>query len=508
MNHRNSGWLQFIALGTICAALFGCSGGGSSGQSTTAPSSGTPTLELSSPAPNASLGVGPVKVSFTTQNFTIGEPGHPHLQFYVDNDPVVFELFNGPTITEDNGVLYKNAHTHFVHWVNGSSFNMFGLTVGTHRVRMVLADASGNPLSNPEATTTLTFTILEPQGGNFTLQPVLSGLNVPVDMAVAPDGRIFFNELYTGKIRIIDTGPTWTVRAAPFYAFSDVKSPVLFTGDDQNTGLLAVILDPNFATNGYVYAYYTASGPDRNVIVRLTDVNGQGTSATTIFDNIPAGRYHNGSDLQFGPDGKLYVITGDADIDVRAQDLSFLGGKILRLNPDGSIPADNPFPGSPVYSYGHRNGVGITFHPHTGHLWYAENGPFDSDEINRVVAGGNYGWPTVKGVANDQRFIDPIAVYYPPPCTICTIGPTGIAGVREDSIYPSEYHQNLLFLDFDFGRIHRLVLSGADFTELGSASVAYGGGQGPLLGIVQGPDGYMYVSNFDTIFRVVLGSTP
>lgn len=491
----------FVA-GIVLLSLWACSGGSNGGQAGSS-SSGTPTLELSGPGQNASLPVGPVKVSFTTQNFTIGQPGQPHLQFFVDNDPVVFEFYNGPTVNEDNGVLYKHAHTHFVHWANGSSFNMFGLTVGQHRVRLVLADASGTALSNPEATTTLTFTVLQPAQGEFSLQPVLSGLQVPVDMVVAPDGRLFYNELFTGKIRIIDPGPVWAVRAAPFYEFSDVKSPILNTGDDQNTGLLAVALDPNFGTNGYVYAYYTASGPDRNKVVRLTDLNGQGTSPTTIFDNIPAGRYHNGSDLQFGPDGKLYVITGDADQEALAQDLGFLGGKILRLNPDGSVPADNPIPGSPVYSYGHRNGVGITFHPHTGHLWYAENGPFDSDEINRVVAGGNYGWPIVKGIANDPRFIDPIAVYYPPPCTICTIGPTGIIGVREDSIYPAEYHQNLLFLDFDFGQIHRLVLSGADFTERGSASVAYGGGQGPLLGIVQGPDRYVYVSNFDTIFRVV-----
>ena len=446
--------------------------------------------------------VGPVTVTFATQNHVIGVSGQPHLHFYMDNDPVVYEFFNGPGINEDNGVLYKGAHTHFIHWKSASTFQIVGLTTGPHQVRLVLAGAGHQELTNPEATALLPFTVVPSTAGAFTLEAVLTNLNTPTAMVLAPDGRVFYNELTTGNIRIIDTTPQWQVQATPFYQFSDVQNPRIPNGD-ENTGLLAITLDPSFATNGYVYVYYTTVDPRINRVVRLTDVNGQGTSPVTIIDGIPAGLFHNGADLEFGPDGKLYVTTGDADQFIAAQDVSFLGGKTLRLNPDGTIPADNPFPNSPVYSLGHRNPFRAAFHPHTGHLWVSENGPEESDEINRIVAGGNYGWDIVHGKANDPRFIDPAAVYYDPPCDPCVIAPTGIMAVPRNSAYPSEYHDNLFFLDFIFGRVHRLILAGADFSEVGSSTVIFGGGVGALLDLIQGPDGFMYVSTRTGIFRLV-----
>jgi glucose/arabinose dehydrogenase len=374
---------------------------------------------------------------------------------------------------------------------------------------LVLVGAGHQELTNTEATALLPFAVVPSSGNAFTLEPVLTNLNSPTAMALAPDGRVFYNELTTGNIRIIDTVSGWQVRDAPFYHFSDVQNPTLPNGD-QNTGLLAITLDPAFATNGYVYVYYTTADPRINRVVRLTDVNGQGISPVTIIDGIPAGIFHNGADLEFGPDGKLYITTGDADQNIEeavfthaAQDISFLGGKTLRLNPDGSIPPDNPFPNSPVYSLGHRNPFRAAFHPHTGHLWVSENGPTESDEVNRIVAGGNYGWDIVHGKANDPRFIDPAAVFYDPPCNPCTIAPTGIIAVPRNSAYPSEYHENLLLLDFIFGRVQRLILSGADFSEVGSSTVIFGGGMGPLFDIIQGPDGFMYISTPTSILRLV-----
>jgi len=153
--------------------------------------------------------------------------------------------------------------------------------------------------------------------------------------------------------------------------------------------------------------------------------------------------------------------------------MTSLACKILRVNPDGSAPVDNPFFSDAnantkkVYSLGHRNSYGFTFHGHTGHLWETENGPGDNDEINRAVAGGNYGWPTVGGIANNPNFRNPILAYTP------TIAPTGIIAIPENStVYPVAYRNNLLFVDFNSGRMRRVVLSGPDLALLGSSSIA------------------------------------
>jgi len=313
-------------------------------------------------------------------------------------------------------------------------------------------------------------------------------------MAAAPDGRIFYNELTTGNIRIIDPG--WQLRPQAFYQLQ------VATNGEQ--GLLGIALDPNFASNRFVYVYHSASsplcnpGPRCNRVVRLREVNNQGTEETVLLDNIPATGNHNGGNLHFGPDGKLYITIGDAEQPNLAQDLSSLAGKILRLNPDGSIPGDNPFPGSPVYALGLRNSFDFTFHPHTDDLWATENGPADNDEINRIVPGGNYGWPIVRGIANNPPFIDPLVAFFN------TIAPTGIIAVGANSAYPVQYHDNLLFADFNVGQIRRIVLSGATLTQLGTLSLAYTGGEGFLLDLIQGPDGFIYVSSGDSIFRVIL----
>lgn len=151
-----------------------------------------------------------------------------------------------------------------------------------------------------------------------------------------------------------------------------------------------------------------------------------------------------------------------------------------------------------MFSLGHRNSYGFTFHPHTTHLWESENGPADNDEINRAVASGNYGWPTVKGIAGNPSFRDPILAYTP------TIAPTGIIAIPENSsTYPVAYRNNLLFVDFNGGKIRRVVLSGADLTQLGTSSIAYNGGNGGLLSLMLGADGFVYASNTNAIFKVV-----
>jgi len=435
-----------------------------------------------------------VTVSFTTQFFTIGTPGQTHLHFYLDADTTPYNFYNGSGINDDNGILYNGVHTHFVHWKSATSFDIFGLPSTAHTVRFVLADQNHNELANSEATKTLNFSVSQPPSGDLQLQSVLSGLNFPVGLAQAPDGRVFFNERLTGKIRIIN--PQWQLVPTEFCQIS------VATSGEQ--GLLGLTLDPNFAQNRFVYVYYTEAGAARNRVVRYTDSSGQCANPTPILDTLPVSGNHNGGIIQFGPDGKLYVVIGDVQNQANSQSLTSLAGKILRVNPDGTAPSDNPFISNPnanaklVYALGIRNSYGFTFHGHTEHLWQTENGPQDNDEINRIVAGGNYGWPTVRGIAGNPSFLDPILAYTP------TSAPTGIISIPENSaVYPAAYRNNLLFAEFNTGRIRRVVLSGAGLSQLGSSSIAYNGGNGGLLSLMLGADGFVYVSNTNGIFKVV-----
>ena len=462
-----------------------------------------PMIVITSPSAVAAVPVGPVTVAFAVQNHTIGNPGASHLHFYLDSDVTAYNFYGGSGINDANGVLYNGVHTHSVHWKSATSFDILGLPSTAHTIRFVLADQNHNELTNSEATKSLNFSVSQPPTADLQLQSVLPGLNFPVGMSLAPDGRVFFNERLTGKIRIINQ--QWQLVATPFCQLS-----VAVSGEQ---GLLGLALDPNFAQNHFVYVYYTVAGATMNRVARYTESSGLcSTQETVILDNLPVNSFHNGGIIQFGPDGKLYVIIGDAGNMANSQELTSLAGKILRVNPDGSAPLDNPFfsnanaNAKKVFSFGHRNSYGFTFHPHTKHLWETENGPGDSDEINRVIAGGNYAWDANqrRGILNDPCCVDPIAVYFPLPCTTCTIAPTGIIAIPEDSIvYPVAYRNNLLFVNYNFGQIRRLVLAGANLTQLGTQSIAYNGGNGGLLSLMLGADGFVYVSNASAIFKVV-----
>lgn len=164
-------------------------------------------------------------------------------------------------------------------------------------------------------------------------------------------------------------------------------------------GLLGFVLAPDFSKTGKAYAYYTYQDESGqfNRIVTLKLENDVWKEEDLLLDKIPSGQYHHGGRLKIGPDGKLYATTGDAATDPEiAQEVKSLGGKILRLELDGSIPTDNPFPNSYVYSYGHRNPQGLIW-TEEGTLYSSEHGPSAHDEINQIKAAGNYGWPVVVG---------------------------------------------------------------------------------------------------------------
>ncbi|MFB6466305.1 PQQ-dependent sugar dehydrogenase [Cytobacillus sp. Hz8] len=175
-------------------------------------------------------------------------------------------------------------------------------------------------------------------------------------------------------------------------------------------GLLGFVLSPDFQKNGIAYAYYTYKDESGqfNRIVTLHLSGNEWQEESLLLDRIPSGAYHHGGRLAIGPDGMLYATAGDAAKNPEvAQDLHSLAGKILRLNLDGSIPKNNPFPNSYVYSYGHRNPQGLTWAP-DGTLYASEHGQSARDEINRIQKGHNYGWPVIQGDEKSEGMETPL----------------------------------------------------------------------------------------------------
>lgn len=226
---------------------------------------------------------------------------------------------------------------------------------------------------------------------------VATGLAVPWGLTFLPDGRALVGERPTGEVSLIVPGEL----PEPVGTVPDVA-------DNGEGGLLGIAASPTFEEDRLVYAYVTTNADNRVITMELK--NDELVNAREVLTGIPDASYHDGGRLIFGPDGMLYVTTGDAGVPDNAQDLSSLSGKILRVNADGSIPDDNPFPDSPVWSYGHRNVQGLAFDD-GGRLWATEFGSSAYDELNLIQPGGNYGWPQVEGVGGQmsevRNFVDP-----------------------------------------------------------------------------------------------------
>jgi glucose/arabinose dehydrogenase len=231
----------------------------------------------------------------------------------------------------------------------------------------------------------------KPAPVGWEVEVVAQGLEIPWSVVFPSEERILVSER-TGAIREIVDG---VLNPEPIYVFEEARSR-------DEAGLMGLALHPRYESNGWVYACYASTGSGSNLITRvarLADRDDTLTFDQIIIDNIPAARFHAGCRLQFGPDGMLYISTGDATDKNLPQDINSLAGKILRLTPDGDIPVDNPFSSSPVFTLGHRNPQGLTWDSQSGRMFSTEHGPstFDGppggDEINLIVPGGNYGWP-------------------------------------------------------------------------------------------------------------------
>ncbi|WP_246354319.1 PQQ-dependent sugar dehydrogenase [Paenibacillus phytohabitans] len=224
----------------------------------------------------------------------------------------------------------------------------------------------------------------------YTAHTLADGLNVPWEMAFAPDGRIFFTER-PGSLRVIENG---RLREAPLL---ELEAPFISKGEG---GLLGLALDREFESNGLAYVYHSyrnAEGGVANRVLRIKIGSSKAEIKQVLLDNIPGDTNHNGGRVKLGPDGYLYITTGERYEPELAQDKTSLGGKILRITTSGGIPEDNPWPGSPVYSMGHRNPQGLAWQPESGVLYSSEHGQSSHDEINRIQAGSNYGWPLIEG---------------------------------------------------------------------------------------------------------------
>ncbi|HRX87070.1 MAG TPA: PQQ-dependent sugar dehydrogenase [Phycisphaerae bacterium] len=314
----------------------------------------------------------------------------------------------------------------------------------------------------------------------FAVTEYATGLDQPVALAFAPDGRLFIAQR-TGDIRVVENG---ILRAVPFATFD-----VYTVGEG---GLLGLAVSPDFAETGYVFAFITRTGEEQQ-IVRVTDVGGLGGDPVVIRDNLPTnGSNHNGGCLRFGPDGALYFAIGDNGVSENAQQLTTFAGKLCRINPDGSVPADNPLvtpTDTPraIYALGFRNPFRFCFAP-DGRLFLNDvgsSGDGRREEINLVTAGGNYGWPEVEGVAPagaPADFIDPILTYHDEGSSIagCAYYATGQ--------FPPAYHDTYFHLDYVSQQLYNVPLDGD--TALSHDLFAQLDG-GPV-DLLAGPDGALY----------------
>jgi len=322
----------------------------------------------------------------------------------------------------------------------------------------------------------------------YSVELIHDNLFLAVGLRFAPDGRIFFIELWTGRVKYYpDTSRTAT-------ASTWATLPVYAGGE---RGLLGITFHPEFADSPYVYLFHTL--PDSlggyNRVVRMTDSAGIGTQPTVIRDLGTGTEHHNGGRLAFGPDGNLYVTHGDADTTNNADDPNSIRGKVLRYTPMGEPAPDNPFgPGNPVYAYGIRNAFGLCFDSQTGEGYFTENGPDCDDEVNHLLRGGDYGWG-LGDFCDGQPpgTILPMLNYTP------TIAPTGCWVYRGSGI--PAMNGNLFFGGFNDGTLRRAFVNASSPGMVDSVQDFYTAPD-EFMDVTQGTDGYLWILMARRLYRV------
>lgn len=326
----------------------------------------------------------------------------------------------------------------------------------------------------------------------FSQVMVVNGITNPTVMAFAPDGRLFVAQ-QTGQLRIIKNG---ALLGTPFIS--------LAVNSSGERGLLGIAFDPNFAANKYIYLYYTIPSAANNRISRFTangDVVLAGSEVVILnLDPLSSATNHNGGTMQFGPDGKLYVGVGENANSANSQNLDKYLGKILRINPDGTVPSGNPYPTGTaqrqrIWASGLRNPYTITFQPGTGKLFINDVGQNAWEEINDGTVGGkNFGWPNAEGNSTNTAYTNPV-YYYGHGSGIgigCAI--TGGTFFNPTSTnYPASYIGKYFFLDYCGDWIDQLTFSGSTASRSNFSS----GMAGSPVCMATGPDGNLYFLSRD-----------
>ncbi len=320
----------------------------------------------------------------------------------------------------------------------------------------------------------------------FRLETVATGLEVPWGFVWLPNKDLMFTER-PGRVRIIEKGK---LRTEPVFVVPDVEP----TGE---SGLMDISLHPDFAANGLVYLAYSYNNDGKRVkVVCYKYADGKFTEPKVIVDDIPGAPNHSGMRCRFGPDGKLYVTTGDSTDWSLAQKLDSLAGKILRLNDDGTIPADNPFVGGQkgargeIFAYGNRNPQGIAWQPGSGLIFETEHGPsfFEGkgsggDEVNIIERGLNYGWAEIHHTETRAGMVSPL-LEYSPACAPAS------AMFYNGSQFPA-FKGNFFFGCLRGTKIIRVTLDGRKVT---AQENLLEGNVGRIREMEEGPDGYIYFS--------------
>ncbi|MDP2127805.1 MAG: PQQ-dependent sugar dehydrogenase [Pseudohongiella sp.] len=344
----------------------------------------------------------------------------------------------------------------------------------------------------------------QPSPEAYKVEEFVTDLQVVWTIRFLPDGRLMVTER-PGRVRLISA--QGVMDPEPWLS---VEDRVFFQGESGLTGLA---LHPQYPEVPWVYVMYTYSGENGvfNRISRFTEVDGRAGEEKILFDGLAAqerGGSHSGGTLQFGADGMLYVATGDAFERQRSNDLEDLSGAVLRITPDGEVPADNPWPGNPIWAHGMRNPHGLAWQPGSGRLFTGDHGPTGEDQLmahDRIVVlegGRHHGWPIMVGAAGNPDYVDPILTFVPssPPGDVMFYTADLMPGLKNDlfvsvlGFQPIE-RQNLMRIRFqDAANPTRPTAIERWFNDEQGNSV-----YGRLRALATGPDGAIYVgtSNHD-----------
>ena len=384
---------------------------------------------------------------------------------------------------------------HTTAWIVSSSLVAIAVSIG-----LAQQPPAQPPRQNPNfprvqplpfPTAPQTFETLGPPATSVRVAPFVSGLVNPWSIAFLPDGTMLVTEK-PGRLRIVRNG---TLDPTPVAGVPEVFT----TGQG---GLLEVSVHPRYAENHFVYLTYSKSG-ERGATTALARGTFDGKTLNQlkdlfVADNWAPGGVHFGSKLAWSRDGLLYMSIGERNDRKRAQDTNLHGGKILRLKDDGSVPPDNPFVGKAgfkpeIYTYGHRNVQGLAVHPETGELWANEHGPQGGDELNRIVAGKNYGWPiaTYGREYTGEAIASPVAdgVEQPVMFWVPSLGISGLTIYSGDR-FPA-WKGN-----FFVGALALMNVNRAVFNDRGpwGREALFGTMRQRIRDVRQGPDGYLYLA--------------